>query len=481
MRFTFHAGLWGLACLLLLLYVPGVAAQADGPCEIVHVEDETGDPATTAANVDDGDIDIDFACVASETTTDLVLVIQTVDDIEETATQDLEFRFNFKADAQALVAQVNVNMGGTAVSGQADSATIEGNVMTIVVKKADLGFSDTMIGTPITGLFVESEAQLAGLVDPDQARATDRAPDEGFGLDYTWGQLADPSQDTDGDGVPDRDEIAQGSDPRDPDQDGDGLLDGPNKTLDTDNETAQFFQARGIFVVEQTGSTTTFGGEADFGTNATLADTDGDGLLDGGTVTVEPGSTRAAKLANNTPTKQAGGALVYAGELDFDGDPLVADSDGDGIPDGEEISGVRNTGYQNNSAFDQWPGSTDPANADTDDDGLTDLEEVSGSAGERTFLPSDPNNADSDGDGLPDGEEVNDHGTDPTNADSDGDGVDDRVEIDSGSDPTDASSTPVLVEAGDPAQTDWVYALLSTALLLAVLFLAIFGILVRWG
>jgi Tol biopolymer transport system component len=92
----------------------------------------------------------------------------------------------------------------------------------------------------------------------------------------------------------------------------------------------------------------------------------------------------------------------------------VPDSDGDGIPDVEEIAQ-----------------GTDPTNPDTDGDGLSD--------GEERTLGTDPRNADTDGDGISDGEE-RDLGTDPALADSDGDGLSDGEEVDLGLDPTASDS-----------------------------------------
>lgn len=60
--------------------------------------------------------------------------------------------------------------------------------------------------------------------------------------------------------------------------------------------------------------------------------------------------------------------------------------------------------------------------ADTDGDGLTDGEEVN-------TYGTNPNNADSDADGLSDGDEVNTYGTDPNDTDSDNDGLSDFEEV----------------------------------------------------
>jgi outer membrane protein OmpA-like peptidoglycan-associated protein len=87
-------------------------------------------------------------------------------------------------------------------------------------------------------------------------------------------------------------------------------------------------------------------------------------------------------------------------------DPFTADSDGDGLNDGDE---VRIYG-------------TDPNNPDTDGDGLTDGDEV------KKYHTS-PLLADTDGDGLMDGEEVKKYHTDPLKRDTDGDGLTDGDEV----------------------------------------------------
>ena len=113
-------------------------------------------------------------------------------------------------------------------------------------------------------------------------------------------------------------------------------------------------------------------------------------------------------------------------ELLLGTNPNLADTDFDGLTDGQEIN-IHNT---------------DPLDSDTDNDTLSDGAEIN------TF-GTNPLNADSDGDGLNDLTETmptvppfNGPGTDPNVADSDGDGFDDGTEIGAGSDPLDASDTP---------------------------------------
>ena len=112
-------------------------------------------------------------------------------------------------------------------------------------------------------------------------------------------------------------------------------------------------------------------------------------------------------------------------------DPLVGDTDGDGLLDGQEV------------AIGIWP-----AKADTDGDGMNDGWEQQHSAS--GFDPavdnstdSDPNNdldADPDGDGLTNGEE-SEAGTNPGESNTDGDGLNDGVEVEQGSDPNDRADT----------------------------------------
>jgi thiol-disulfide isomerase/thioredoxin len=98
-----------------------------------------------------------------------------------------------------------------------------------------------------------------------------------------------------------------------------------------------------------------------------------------------------------------------------------ADPDGDGLTNSEEKE------YQ-----------TNPKVADTDEDGLSDGDEI-------YVYGTNPIVADSDQDGLVDGDEVNIWGTGPNTVDSDGDGFADNEEVLAGCNPVDIES---IVYAG---------------------------------
>lgn len=91
--------------------------------------------------------------------------------------------------------------------------------------------------------------------------------------------------------------------------------------------------------------------------------------------------------------------------------PNSADTDGDGMPDGWEVT----NGLAPNA---------DDSRVDQDQDGLTNLEEYQGMTD-----PTVPDYQDTDGDGLTDYEERSIYGTSPVLADTDGDGFSDYTEV----------------------------------------------------
>ncbi len=193
--------------------------------------------------------------------------------------------------------------------------------------------------------------------------------------------------DDDNDGLTNAEERRYGTDPNNPDTDGDGLTDG--------EEVKRYH------------------------TNPLNPDTDGDGLPDGEEV----------QQYHTDPTKfdTDGDGLSDGDEVfKYHTNPLNVDTDGDGLSDGEEALKYH----------------TDPLKVDTDGDGLSDWEEVK-------IYHTDPLIPDTDGDGLTDGDEVHRYHTDPLNQDTDGGGVDDGTEVKRGSNPLDPRDDyPMVLEKG---------------------------------
>ena len=179
--------------------------------------------------------------------------------------------------------------------------------------------------------------------------------------------------DRDVDGLGKCDEEKFGTDPKNPDTDGDALTDGDEvlnyKTdplkADTDGDSLSDYDE----IINSK-------------SNPSVFDTDSDSLSDGDEV------------------------------LNYKTDVLKADSDTDDILDGDEILKYK----------------TNPLRADTDGDGLSD-------GGEVLNYKTNPLMADTDDDGLSDGDEVVNYETDPNNIDTDAGSVNDFIEVRRGTDP----------------------------------------------
>jgi len=149
-----------------------------------------------------------------------------------------------------------------------------------------------------------------------------------------------------------------------------------------------------------------------------------------GTVYSTSNATIASVTSNGLVTAMSSGAVLITArnegaiglvQLQVQ---LSGDSDGDGIPDDQELA----LGLDPNDPLD--------ALDDADQDGLTAAQEIA--LGTNLFL------ADTDGDGIADGEEVvagaDGFITQPLLPDTDGDGLRDGLEVATGSDPTDPNS-----------------------------------------
>lgn len=204
----------------------------------------------------------------------------------------------------------------------------------------------------------------------------------GIGIIFVSGS---GSSDKDGDGLTKSQEKEIGTDPNNPDTDGDGLNDG--------EEFKTYF------------------------TNPLNPDSDGDSLKDGEEV-------RNYKTDPNKADTD-GDQLSDGDELhNYKTDPLIKDSDQDKLSDGDEVLVTK----------------TDPLNSDSDSDTLPDGDEVN-------LYKTNPLNPDSDADGLKDGEEVNMYRTDPLNPDTDGGSVSDFIEVNRGTNPLNPDDDVVKIDA----------------------------------
>lgn len=157
-------------------------------------------------------------------------------------------------------------------------------------------------------------------------------------------------EDSDRDGLYDDEEEKYGTDPDNPDTDGDGLKDGEEVKTYFSNPLVVDSDADGLNDYDEVKK---------YGTKPGNPDTDGDGLKDGDEVNI------------------------------YGTNPLKQDTDGDGLTDGEEVLKYK----------------TDPLKTDTDGDSLTDGDEVD-------RYKTDPLKADTDGGSVDDGTEVR-RGTNP--------------------------------------------------------------------
>lgn len=270
--------------------------------------------------------------------------------------------------------------------------------------------------------------------------------------------------DADGDGLSNVEELDDiGTDPEDPDTDGDGVGDGT--------------EVRG-------GNPAVPGDPRNRITDPLNPDSDDDGACDGnGAVGAACGpgedlnndGLRDATETDNLDPDSDDDLILdgveildsnYPGPIDADPnragsqtDPLNRDSDGDGIDDG-----VEDTDHDGTLEADL--GETDPTESnldlDSDGDGLFDIVEDGTTGGDNN---TDPFNPDTDGDGIRDGiEDTNRDGsyaegveTDPNNPDTDGDllcdGANSVVDICTGGEDTDNNGLQDTDET-DPRDPD---------------------------
>ena len=267
---------------------------------------------------------------------------------------------------------------------------------------------------------------------------------------------SEPAKDSDGDGVSDEQEAADGTDPNKADSDDDGLTDGEEKKLGTNpneadsdgdgvNDGDEVTDGTDPLKADTDGDGLKDGEEKDKGTDPLKADTDGDGLSDKQELDGSENTEHGNEPTDPTKADSDKDGLTDRTEIEIGTDPNVADTDGDGVNDGDEVKAGTNPTVKEETPEEPAKDSdgdgvtdeqeaadgTDPNKSDSDGDGLSD--------GEEKQRGTDPNKADSDGDGVNDGDEITD-GTDPLKSDSDGDGLNDGEEKEKGTDPLKADT-----------------------------------------
>jgi outer membrane protein OmpA-like peptidoglycan-associated protein len=242
----------------------------------------------------------------------------------------------------------------------------------------EIGLSEALI-LDVTGGYTFT--QTDDLNGYNNGEAKDGYFNLGLGLTFVNGSGA---SDNDLDGLTKREENKIGTNPDNPDTDGDGLKDGEE------------------FIT--------------YKTDPLNSDSDGDNLKDGQEVLTH--NTDPLKADSDTDMLKDGEEVFT-----YKTNPMDADSDDDSISDGKEVLEYK----------------TDPLKPDTDKDLLTDGDEIS-------RYNTNPIAADTDAEGLLDGEEVNQYRTDPLNVDTDGGTVNDYKEVKRGTDPLDPDDDVVKID-----------------------------------
>ncbi len=253
---------------------------------------------------------------------------------------------DLQGEGEGSIAVAAYACPGTPIDPATDCTPIEAGGATII--GPDGTAIDAAAGVPFGTYFLQTDGVAVpegyelsevrgsvGAADIGWTFVLDESnPDAALAVIYvpTGGQAGNSDEDTDG--LTDAQEAELGTDPANPDTDGDGLFDGPelaastDPTLyDTDGDTFGDNQEavsgtdpldpasvpEGESGIDTDGDLLSDAQEEEIGTNATVPDTDGDGLTDFAEVGFEPGSATGT-------------------------DPLLFDTDGDGVGDGVEIA-----------------------------------------------------------------------------------------------------------------------------------------------
>jgi hypothetical protein len=311
------------------------------------------------------------------------------------------------------------------------------NAAIVALEAVKLGLDATALVLDVIpdGVIVGGLVVSTGVTIPYSDIAKAVVAGAGIAIDTA---ILEMETDLDGDGIPDFLELAIGTSPTKWDTDDDGL-----------DDYGEILEAGGYY-----------GGSRR--PNPNVADSDGDGLSDGDEAGLYNTSFCVADTDCDTVSDGTEVGTWSFSDIRNHADPLMQDTDGDGLRDDLELTagcpfvndgdsdddglqdGYEDTNRNGNWDYTQIGNSTTQGSGetcfctwDTDDDGLSDGEEeglfgagpisvVTRSGVVTTVAALDD---DSDDDGLSDWEEVNVTGTNPLHWDTDGDGLSDADEL----------------------------------------------------
>ncbi len=254
---------------------------------------------------------------------------------------------------------------------------------------------------------------------------------------FAGGHSASPTGDDDGDGLSNDDEDSNHNgavdsgetDPINPDSDGDGVLDGDEKTgkldplnADSDGDCLPDGLELGVSKEEALSLIAKSPAKPRLAIPAQCQ-----AILSAHTVSI---LDNAIKYDETKPATYDNVSMLYDTDPSSVSDPALNDTDADGMKDGQEDFNFNG----NDDVIDNGDGTTtlketDPSLSDSDGDGIPDGEEGDkDSNGKIGPNESDPVLPDTDGDGVNDGQEER-QGTYPNACDSDEDGLSDGVEV----------------------------------------------------
>ena len=325
----------------------------------------------------------------------------------------------------ALPAGLSLDTSTGIISGAASEVS-DNTTYTLWANVSDFGRSDSV------ALSISATFTITVLEDSDGDGLPDELPDD---YDTSIGILVEDLDD-DNDGLLDTEEASEGTNPLDPDSDGDGFCDGPTDVYADDGTLV----CRGpdpepldsTLPVDTDGDM--FPDEDPDGEGGLVADTDDDGDGFSDELEIDCGSNKLD--ANEGPSDMDGDTVCDLMDPDIDGDSL------------------NNTVETNTGIFiSDADSGTDPYNPDTDGDGYCDgpvsPNYSNCTAGPDAFPTDASAHLDTDGDGNPDTITGNSTTGLIEDLDDDGDGVFDSVEAGCGTDPLDASETPELDSEGN--------------------------------